>query len=271
MRRLVLTGILKPGTVLDLDRDKSRYLIRVLRMGEGDRFQAMDEGGRDFDCRIVAASNRGVRVELEEPRRAAPAIPSEAHPESDPPAPDIRIALVQALPKAQKMDLVVRQAVEAGAAAVFPLISRNCVAREPSDSDKADKLERRRKIVTEALQQSGSRVLTKVFPATESREIMDLLAAEGYGGPKTLFLLCHETPLAGKSLHEYCAGDPEAVVVMVGPEGGFDPSEVESFLAAGFLPIHFGGSVLRTETAALYALAAVKTILAERKTWIISK
>ena len=260
MRRLVVPGEQEPGTILELDKDKSRYLLRVLRMGRGERFQAIDGRGRVFDCSILSETKNGLQVALSEP---ASTVPSEDA------AP--RIALVQALPKAQKMDLSVRQAAEAGVSAIFPLSSRNCVSREPTASDRQEKLERRRRIVTEALQQSGSRVLTKVFPATEPSRLMELLASEGYAGGKTLFLLCHEAPLAGMSLHEYCAEDPESIVVIVGPEGGFDPSELESFLEAGFHPIHFGDSVLRTETAALYALAAVKTVMAERESWIISK
>ena len=263
MRQLVLPGDRAGDRRFVLDEKTSRYLLRVLRMGRGDSFSALDEAGSRFLCTIEDASAAAAIVELAPEKDSAaymPSIPSMA-----------RIALVQGLPKGPKMDLILRQAVEAGAAAVFPLQTRNCVVRERNEKDIAEKLERRRKIVREALQQSGSMVRTKILPTASIDTLAQALGDEGFPPENSLLLMFHELPIAEKSLHECCAGDPLPTVVLIGPEGGFAPEETEAFRAMGFQAVHFEGTILRTETAALFALAAVKTIMTERTSWTLSK
>jgi 16S rRNA (uracil1498-N3)-methyltransferase len=82
-------------------------------------------------------------------------------------------------------------------------------------------------------------------------------------------ILLHETPLEKGSFHRYLDNDPALVAAAVGPEGGFSPEELSRFLAAGFKPLTIGNTVLRTETAALYAIAAIRVILLENSTWML--
>ncbi len=255
MRQLVLPGDKAGEKRLVLDDRTSRYLLRVLRMGRGDTFPAIDEAGHSFLCAIES-----VEPDLGVSLRAM----------AEPLAP-LRLALVQALPKGPKLDLIVRQAVEAGVEAIFPLQTRHCVVRELGEKDRLDKLERRRKIVREALQQSGSTTTTKIFSTVAMANLDARLSSEGYPAEGSLRLIFHELPLGTSSLHEYCAGAALPTVILIGPEGGFAPDETEAFLAMGFKPVHLEGSILRTETAALFALAAVKTILMEKATWTVSK
>ncbi|HWR11917.1 MAG TPA: RsmE family RNA methyltransferase [Rectinemataceae bacterium] len=260
MRQLVLPGDRTGDRRFVLDEKTSRYLLRVLRMKRGDSFSAIDEAGNRFLCAIEDASQAAGVVAL---------TPESGGAEIRPGTP--RIALVQGLPKGPKMDLILRQAVEAGTEAVFPLQTRNCVVRERNEEDIADKLERRRKIVKEALQQSGSAVRTKVLPTASIDTLVGALSEEGYSPDGSLYLMFHELPLAEKSLHEYCAGALLPTVILIGPEGGFAPEETDAFRAMGFKPAHLEGAILRTETAALFAMAAVKTILMERTSWTLSK
>jgi len=260
MRQLILPGNRAGDSRFVLDEKTSRYLVRVLRMENSDRFSAMDEAGHSFDCEIVEASAVAATIVLSPEARTVEQAPG-----------GLRLALVQALPKGQKMDLIVRQAVEAGVTAIFPLQTRNCVVRERNDADKMEKLRRRQKIAKEALQQSGSAVRTKIFPATTIEALPGILAAEGFPAESSLYLMCHELPLAEKSLHEYCAGALSPTVILVGSEGGFLPEETEAFRIMGFKLIHFEGTILRTETAALFSVAAVRTICMERTSWILSK
>jgi 16S rRNA (uracil1498-N3)-methyltransferase len=255
MRKLVLQGARAEGERVVLDAETSRYLLKVLRMPRGERFRASDEAGNEFLCELSGLSGRDAELLL------------MAAPPTNEPAGAARIALVQALPKGPKMDLILRQAVEAGVAAVFPLQTRNCVVRESGEADSADKMERRLKIVREARQQSGSAVMTKVLPLSTPGTLPARLAEEGFPPEGSLYLICHELPLGGKSVHEYCSGEDRPIVILVGPEGGFDPAETRNFLAMGFKPLHFNGAILRTETAAIYAVAAVKTIVAEKEAW----
>ena len=229
-------------------------------MGRGDEFSALDEAGNRFLCTIEEAS----------PAAAVVALSPET--EGMDKTPDLpRLALVQGLPKGPKMDLILRQAVEAGVSAVFPIQTSNCVVREKSGGDRENKLERRRTIVREALQQSGSAVRTKILPTETIDTLGEALEAEGFPRAGSLRLMFHELPLAEKSLHEYCAGELLPTVILIGPEGGFAPDETDAFKALGFKLVHLEGTILRTETAALFAVAAIKTILMERAAWILSK
>jgi 16S rRNA (uracil1498-N3)-methyltransferase len=260
MRKLVLPGTRTDGERILLDAETSKYLLKVLRTPRGEKFEAADETGQDFLCELTGLSGR--RAELRLTVLSHPAGRNSATESAIP-----MIGLVQALPKGSKLDLILRQAVEAGVTALFPLQTRNCVAREKGGDDSADKLDRRRKIVREAIQQSGSKVMTKVLPLSAVETLAARLAQEGFPPETSLYLICHELALGGKNLHEYCSGHEGPIVILVGPEGGFDPAETQVFLAMGFKPLHFGGAILRTETAAIYAVAAVKTIMAERGSW----
>jgi 16S rRNA (uracil1498-N3)-methyltransferase len=260
---LVLPGTRADGERILLDAETSKYLLKVLRMPRGETFEAADETGREFRCELAGLSGR--RAELQLTALSRTPIQALAAESALP-----TIGLVQALPKGPKLDLILRQAVEAGVSAFFPLQTRNCVAREGGIDGGSDKLDRRRKIVREALQQSGSKVMTKILPLSVVETLPARLVQEGFPPETSLYLICHELDLGGKDLHEYCSGHEGPVVILVGPEGGFDPVETQAFLNMGFKPLHFGGPILRTETAAIYAIAAVKTILAERGSWKLS-
>jgi 16S rRNA (uracil1498-N3)-methyltransferase len=163
------------------------------------------------------------------------------------------------------MDLIVRQAAETGVAAVVPLLSTRSLAL--GEEVGASRRMRWLRIVREALQQSGSGILTSVREPVELSALPDVLASLGVGAAAPKILL-HESPLAQSSMHEYLTGAPETVALCVGPEGGFAPNEVDFLLGEGFLPLKLAGAVLRAETAALYAIAAAQIILSERSSWI---
>jgi 16S rRNA (uracil1498-N3)-methyltransferase len=96
-------------------------------------------------------------------------------------------------------------------------------------------------------------------------------SARGAGEPGsggTLGLLLHQDPLEQGTFHGYLGNNPALVVLAIGPEGGFSSEEADQFLGEGFNPLLMGNTILRTETAALYAAAAVRIILMERTSWI---
>jgi len=165
------------------------------------------------------------------------------------------------------MDLVLRQAAEAGVARVIPFAAERSVVRPSGAAEGSKRRERGERIVREALQQSGSPIATQV---EDFAALADLPARLGPARPESRRLILHETPLAETGLHEYLCGALEEILLCVGPEGGFTDAEIEAFAAWGFAPLRLPGAVLRTETAALYAVAAVEIILAERSSWIPS-
>lgn len=280
MKRLLLPGDLAGVRRHLLDRENSFHILRVLRLARGSTIEAMDDAGNRFSATLAGVKAGRALFDLAAkipgPADSGPVEPVAGSalageraelPRDRPP----RIALVQGLPKGQKMDLIIRQAVEAGVELILPLQTRYSVVRELGKEETAGGGSRRDRILKEALQQSGSLVRSRLGPTSSVENLGARLIDEGFAPETSLYLMFHELDIAKLSLHEYCAGGPASVVILVGPEGGFSPEETRSFLDLGFKATHIPGSILRTETAALFALAAVKTILMEKNVWILSK
>jgi 16S rRNA (uracil1498-N3)-methyltransferase len=155
------------------------------------------------------------------------------------------------------MDLIIRQAVEAGAERIVPLVSDHAVAR-PEEMNA--RLERWRRIAREAREQSGAARPTVIEPPAR----LDEAIGRERGGTAVFF---HEDPAGSSPLHGILAGAEGSLAVLIGPEGGLSPRETALLEASGFRRAWLGEGVLRTETAALYALAVVRTIVRERDAW----
>jgi 16S rRNA (uracil1498-N3)-methyltransferase len=227
------------------------HIARVLRMREGDSLDAVDSGGALYEMRIVRVGRAACDVQLVPRLRELDSESLAARTR------DVRITLLQCLPKGRKIDLIVRQATEAGVARIVLLVSEHTVVRPGEDDGRKARL---RRIAREALQQSG----TAVLPEIEGPRLFTSIEGEDWGTP----LLFHEKPLGGQPLHVLLAGRPRAVSLLVGPEGGLSEVEVALAQRTGFHPVQFAAGVLRAETAATYALGAVMTILQERDAWI---
>lgn len=240
--------LLPPGYAgeprVTLSGDEFRHVARVLRMREGDRLGAVDRKGSRYDLVLVRVG----RTDCE----AAVVLREAAHAAG----PHTRITLLQCLPKGRKIDLIVRQATEAGVERIVLLVSEHTVVR-PGEAD--GRTARLRRIAREALQQSG----TASLPRIDGPSPFSCIAGEDWG-TSLLFL---ENPVEGESLHGLLAGRPASVSLLVGPEGGLTGAETGLAQAAGFRAVHFATGVLRVETAATFALGAVMTILQESDEW----
>jgi len=232
------------------------YLVRVRRLAPGEYFPALLPGGAKVSVRVESVDNRALtgRIFQDGPgsgKTACQVLPP--------------VILFQALPKGEKMDLIVRQAAEGGIAEIVPFVSEFSTARTGGAG--GQKFSRWERIIREARQQSGS---------AEETALRQPFALDGLflyweeikkRQPGALGLLFHHLPLAHESLHRYLNIQPPAVVLAIGPEGGFSPAEAGRFVAAGFKPFTIGDTIFRTETAALYAQAAVRILLLERDSW----
>lgn len=247
MKQLVLPAGARSGSVVELRGKEHHYLARVRRVSAGEKLAALDAGQRlVLEVREVHA-DRMVLAVIEDLAQAS----------TGP-----RIVLFPFLLKGRKLDDVIRQACEAGVSAIIPVEGDHCVSRTDGDDDGAKKAQRWAAIAKEAAQQSGNARVCEVHPPVSSRALTDAWTQ----GPLLFF---HQTPLDKGSLHRYLFPRPDTVGLIVGPEGGLSPAEVERFLAQGALPVWLGPFVLRAETASLYAVAAVNTILQETPEWTI--
>lgn len=268
MRQLVLqSGPGGDGKIV-LDGGDYRYLVQVLRLKEGSSVDARLPDGALARCRVESLDTRSRRVSLvvEGSRHAIPpgkgepgrnVAPPSSLPESFP-----RIVLFQWLLKGAKMDAVVRQATEMGVISIVPVMGERCVASEGSPA----RIERWERVIREARQQSGSPLGTVIDPITKSAEVPNVWQRYSAAGRPLAFVMT-EAPLALKTLHGYLELGADTVAVAVGPEGGMSASEIDMLVTAGFMPVHFATNVLRAETCALYAVAAVQNALLEYESW----
>ena len=227
--------------------DESHHLVTVNRCGRGDPVVAFDGRGREWTTECVDASKSAAILRVKESRQAPPR-PHE-------------ITLAQALPKGSTMDDIVRQATEIGAARIVPLLSERTQVH--LEGDRADKkIEKWRTAAIEAAKQCGNPWLPEITPIqsfsafVQSTKDHDLkLIASLHGGATTL-----KKALSGYTARHGHA--PRKVLWLVGPEGDFSSSEMTAAITAGCQPITLGPLVLRSDTAAVYALSILSHELA---------
>jgi len=224
------------GTEVVLPASAANHVARVLRLRAGTPVVAFDGGGSDFSCEVVAIEGDRVRVRVggsTEGRRESP----------------LAVTLVQAVSRGERMDLTLQKATELGVRAVAPVFSMRSVVRL-DERQAAAKLRHWQAVVTSACEQCGRSVLPRVHAPLD---LVRYLAESPRDGLRLV-----PSPGAPESLAGL-ADAPERVELLVGPEGGFEESELLGAERAGFRPVRLGPRVLRTETAGIVALAVLQS------------
>lgn len=232
---------LAAGTSLLLPEAAARHAVRALRLRVGDPLTLFDGGGGEYPARIVAVERERVRVEVGE------------HVDRECESP-LSVTLVQALQSGDKMDFTVQKAVELGVAGIVPVSSRRSVLRLEGERA-ARRVEHWRGVVAAACEQCGRNRLPEVR-AIEGLERW-LAPSSAPSGVRRLLLAPGAAPTLA-SLPRPAPG--ERVELLIGPEGGLSPEEMQAAARAGFTGISLGPRVLRTETAGLAALAALQCL-----------
>ncbi len=227
----------------ELAKETAVYVARVHRLGEGDVFTAFDpEQAIEADAVIVESSGRSVRVRIEGARAAEVVAPRA-------------VTLVQALGKGDKLDAIVRDATELGVSRIVPVIAERSVVR-PVDA--SARLSRWRRIAVEAARQCGRGDTARIDAVSPLIEAVRALAPEhgrGDAGAWGACLVPGAPALLGQMLLALPAKAPFTIVV--GPEGGLAPGEIEACEAAGLACVGLGALVLRTETVCAAVLGAL--------------
>jgi len=227
-------------TAITLSADESHHLVTVNRARTGDTVVAFDGRGHEWICELAADQKNAAVLKVRFKQNLKP-LPYE-------------ITLGQALPKGHFMDAIVRKATEIGARRIAPLESeRTQVHLEGDRSDR--KIEKWQTAALEAAKQCGNPFVPEILPVQNAAAFME--SARDYD----LKLIASLQPGA-KSLKAVLAAfqsaqqrAPKNVLWLIGPEGDFTPAEMSIARSAGFEPITLGPLVLRSETAATYALS----------------
>lgn len=210
------------------------HLSKVLRLREGENIIVCDSAGTDYECRIESISKT----------EAVASVISSTPNIAEPP---INITIYQGLPKSDKMDYIVQKCVELGVNKIVPVITKRAVAI-PRDGDK--KILRWQRIANEAAKQCGRGVLPQIGEIAEFKTILKNVALED-----NLNIIPYENE---KSFKLKNALKPvKNINIFIGPEGGFDPEEIELAMTSGIQPVTLGPRILRTETAPIAVVSAV--------------
>lgn len=224
------------GGRIELTEAAAHHARDVLRLREGDRITLFNNGN-EFAATIVNTGKRGVSVEI------GAAI--EPLPESP-----LRVVLGQAISAGEKMDFTLQKAVELGVHAIQPLASERSVVK--LSAERAEKrLAHWQGVVISAAEQSGRSHVPRVAPVRPLREWLAIKPVEALG-----IILAPHAPTRFVELKPPTG----QIRLLIGPEGGFSETECAAALAAGFSAAALGPRTLRTETAALTALAAMQVL-----------
>ncbi len=237
--RLFLSSVSSGLSEIVLDASLSRYLVKVLRLKEGDKFLGFDGRGLEGELTLVKASAEEARASL--------GVVNQGRQEES----RLFIALGQGLPKGSKMDLILRQGTEAGVHRFLPLVTQRSVAR-PEPSQYRHKGDRWGKILVEACRQCGRKDVPKLDPITPWKE-----ALEGFAG-FDLVLLPYEKEAPSLATVLESNSSAHRILALVGPEGGWSEEEVHQAQEKGAHPVHLPTPILRTETAGLAVVSMIR-------------
>lgn len=229
---------LPPGGTFDLPPDAAHHASRVLRLRVGDAVDIFDGIGNE--CRGLITDLGGKHVTIGDIRASSGKRESPLH-----------AVLAQSLSGSEKMDWIIQKSTELGVKEFQPIVTERSVARLPADRVHK-RLEHWQQVAISACEQCGRNVLPAIHAP------LDIMAwlQQAESTPDTKYILL---PEGAASLHDQ-AKPPGKAVLLIGAEGGFSEAESAAALRCGFIPVRLGARVMRTETAAIAALAALQTL-----------
>ena len=224
------------GPVISITGPDVNHIRNVLRMKPGEKIVISNGNDRDFYCIIKEISPEAVLAEVQ-PEEVEE---SELHAE---------LILYQGLPKGDKMELIIQKAVELGAVRIVPVAMKRSVAKLDEKKQKT-KIPRWNGIAESAAKQSGRRIVPEVTG------VLTWKAALAEAQHLDLVLVPYENARGMAATAEALAALKTGMTagIFIGPEGGFEPGEIEDLTGLGAEIISLGSRILRTETAGMAAL-----------------
>ncbi len=214
------------------------HIKNVLRMNKGDKLLVSCEGKSDL-CKIESFENDCVDVSVIEENYNNTELP-------------IEIILFQALPKSDKMELIIQKTVELGVSKIFPVEMKHCVVKL-DEKKKASKVARWQAISESAAKQSKRNVIPQIGDVLSFSQMLS------FAQNLDLFIVPYENKegmtATRKALENIKSG--MKIGILIGPEGGFDVKEIEKATEAGGASVSLGKRILRTETAAITAVSLI--------------
>ena len=244
MARVFLPESDVAGASVTVRGDDAHHLTTVLRLGPGDRFEAVTPDCKAHEVVISSATRREVRGEIVASR--------EVEPEAG-----LFLTLYQAIPRGRRFPFILQKCTELGVARFVPMTTSRTVV-EVDEGDAEQRVERWTRITREACRQCGRVSPPQVLAPLAWKDALEHWRQSGAPG-----LLFHErlaeacVPGGVSGLREALSrhSGADALAIFIGPEGGFADDEAEEGVAAGLVATPLGARILRAETAAIVAAA----------------
>jgi 16S rRNA (uracil1498-N3)-methyltransferase len=222
------------GALAAVDGDEGFHAASVRRIRVGERIVLGDGAGALADCTVENVEKRGLQARVDDRRVLVPPRPT--------------VTVVQAIPKAERSELAIELATEAGADSFVAWQAARCVARW--DGPRAEKgLRRWRAVARSGARQSRRAFIPDVDGVASTKDVLERLRAGG------VTLALHESATA--RITEFDLAQADSITLVVGPEGGIADDELAALTGAGAHVVRLGPTVLRTSTAAAVALGAL--------------
>jgi 16S rRNA (uracil1498-N3)-methyltransferase len=227
-----------PGARVELPEHSAHHAREVLRLRAGAPVRVFDGAGAEFEAVLDAVTRRAVSARL-------------GHALDPRPESALRLVLAVSALKGDRMDLVVQKATELGVTEIWPVITyrTDAAARPALQGSRSERWER---VAAAAAEQCGRAVVPRVAPTTT----LDGLLGRSFDGARAVLLETASHP----ALASIPVDPASALLLLVGPAGGFEPSEAERLRAASFVPASLGPRILRAETAAVAAVAIAQAV-----------
>lgn len=220
------------------------HIKNVLRMKAGEELNVSNgQDGKEYRCGIVSLEEECIVCELRFIKEDNVELPA-------------RIYLFQGLPKADKMELIIQKAVELGAYEIIPVAAKRCVVKL-EDKKAASKLARWQGIAEAAAKQSKRGIIPRIH------EVMSFRDAVKMASDMDVRLIPYELAEGMERTRKLIGAlqPGQSIAVFIGPEGGFEESEIEMAEESGIESITLGRRILRTETAGLTVLSWIGYVL----------
>ena len=227
-----------------IDGQDFNHIKNVLRMREGEEISVGNgEDENEYRCAIERFEDDRVICKLLFIKEANVELPS-------------KVILYQCLPKADKMEIIIQKCVELGVSEIIPVASKRCVVKL-DDKKASSKISRWQAIAEAAGKQSKRAYVPLIGQVTSFKEALkDAERADIKIIPYELAEGMEDTKKVFKSIKP-----GTTVAIFIGPEGGFDETEIDEAIKAGIAPISLGKRILRTETAGMAVLAWIGYVL----------
>jgi len=210
-------------------KDLIRKIRNVLRLSKGDFLYAFDGQGKEWLYRIEAIAKKSVSIKRESLSKGSP-------------APNRRIILGFSLAKEGKIDFILQKATELGVGGFIPFVCERSLKVKVADK----KLERWKRIITEALRQSERLWMPFLKEALDFQEIIN-----------SNYKVKLAASVRGEKLNTILDGEEEEILILVGPEGDFSPSEYNQLEQSNFKFLKLSSHILRVETASIFSVGLI--------------